>query len=106
MRDEIEFYGTGPDSAALKRQGFTGAKVPLPCKMRPATFELIEDGPREHDSIKRNVAFLAAHRKRVGDEFALRVDCWMSLTVGYTISLICACKAANLTLDCMCHSHA
>lgn len=80
-REEITFYCTGPDAAAIKRMGFWGAKVPLP----HSHFE-------GEAGLKKNVAFLKAHRDKVGPDFPLMVDCYMSLTVDYAIRLAEAAK--------------
>jgi L-rhamnonate dehydratase len=84
-RDEISFYCTGPDAAAIKRMGFWGAKVPLP------------EGPHDGEAgLKRNVAYLAAQRAAVGPDFPLMVDCYMALDVQYAIRLAEACKPINI----------
>ncbi len=80
-RDQITFYGTGPDAAAIKALGFWGAKVPLP------------EGPYDGEAgLRRNLSFLAAQRAAVGPEFPLMVDCYMALDVSYAIRLAEACK--------------
>ena len=80
-RDEISFYCTGPDAGAIKNMGFWGAKVPLP------------HGPADREEgLVKNVAFLEAHRKAVGPDFPLMVDCYMSLNVPYAIELAELCK--------------
>lgn len=85
-RDKIAFYCTGPRPDLAQDKGFIGAKVPLPF------------GPSAGvDGLKKNVAFLSAHRASVGDDFPLRVDCYMSLTVPYAIELATAC--AHLKID-------
>ena len=84
-RDEISFYCTGPDAEAIKGLGFWGAKVPLPY------------GPFDgQDGLQKNVDFLAAHRKKIGSDFPLMVDCYMSLTVPYAIELAEACKSLDI----------
>ena len=84
-RDEISFYCTGPDVATIKGPGFWGAKVPLP------------EGPHDGEAgLKRNVAFLAAQRAKIGMDFPLMVDCYMSLSVQYAIRLAEACKHLNI----------
>lgn len=84
-RDQIDFYCTGPDSAAIKDMGFWGAKVPLPY------------GPADRDEgLEKNIAFLQAHRDRIGPSFPLMVDCYMSLSVSYAIELAQACKAIDI----------
>ena len=84
-RDEIAFYGTGPDAGALKAMGFWGAKVPLP------------EGPFDGEAgLKRNVAFLAEQRAAVGEGFPLMVDCYMALDVAYAIRLAEACRDLDI----------
>lgn len=84
-RDEIALYCTGPDAAAIQKMGFWGAKVPLP----HSPF----DG---RDGLRANVAFLKGHRDRVGPDFPLMVDCYMSLDVSYAIELAEACKPLDI----------
>lgn len=85
-RERLHFYCTGPEPAAAKEMGFVGAKVPLPY------------GPDEGQAgLRKNVDFLTKHRESVGPDFPLRVDCYMSLNVPYTIQLVKACE--NLDLD-------
>ena len=84
-RDEITFYCTGPEAAAVQALGFWGAKVPLP------------EGP--HDGmagLKRNVDFLAAQRDAIGPGYPLMVDCYMALDVPYAIRLAEACKPLDI----------
>ncbi|KAL8740456.1 MAG: hypothetical protein Q9190_006845, partial [Brigantiaea leucoxantha] len=65
--------------------GFAGAKVPLP------------HGPSEGASgLAKNISFLTHHRSTVGPDFPLRVDCYMSLNVTYTIQLVQACQHLNI----------
>lgn len=75
-REYLDVYQTGSRPDISKQLGFIGGKVPLP--HGPA------DGPR---GLKANVEFLAAHRERVGADFRLMVDCYMSLDVPYAIDL-------------------
>ncbi|KAI4272363.1 MAG: hypothetical protein L6R38_006628 [Xanthoria sp. 2 TBL-2021] len=84
-RDRLHFYCTGPEPAAAKEMGFIGAKVPLP--FAP------DLGP---SGLRRNVDFLRKHRESVGPDFPLRVDCYMSLNVPYTIQLVKACEDLNI----------
>lgn len=87
-RTRLDFYCTGPAPAAAKSMGFTGAKVPLPF------------GPDEgQPGLKKNVEFLRKHRESVGPDFPLRVDCYMSLNVPYTIEVVKACEVAGLNID-------
>lgn len=75
-RDALTLYCTGPRPEVYKSQGFWGGKVPLP--HGPA------DGP---DGLKQNVEYLAAHRDKVGPDFPLMVDCYMSLDLSYAVAL-------------------
>lgn len=75
-KPEIPVYCTGPRPDLARQMGFWGAKVPLP--HGPA------DGP---EGLERNRAFLAEHRRKVGPDFPLMVDCYMSLNVPYAIDL-------------------
>lgn len=84
-RKRLDFYCTGPEPAAAKSMGFTGAKVPLPYS--PG------EGP---EGMKKNIEFLTKHREDVGPDFPLRVDCYMSLNVPYTIELVEKCKHLNI----------
>ncbi len=84
-RDEISFYCTGPDAAAIKAMGFWGAKVPLP----HSHF----DGEA---GLAANVEFLRGHREAVGPGFPLMVDCYMSLTAQYAIRLAEACRDLDI----------
>ena len=84
-RDAISLYCTGPRPDVYKEQGFWGGKVPLP--HGPA------DGPA---GLKKNVEFLAAHREKVGPDFPLMVDCYMSLDVGYAVALAEALRPVGI----------
>jgi L-rhamnonate dehydratase len=85
VRDEITFYCTGPEADAIQSMGFWGAKVPLP------------EGPFDGEAgLKRNVAFLAAHRAKVGPGYPIMVDCYMSLDVPYAIRLAEAAKDVDI----------
>ena len=84
-RSSIDFYCTGPEPAHAKSNGFWGGKVPLPY------------GPDEgHKGLRKNVEFLRKHRESVGPDFAIMVDCYMSLNVSYTIDLVTACKELGI----------
>jgi L-alanine-DL-glutamate epimerase-like enolase superfamily enzyme len=85
VRDDLDLYCTGPKPAVAKAQGFFGAKAPLP--------EGPEAGPA---GLRRNVAFLQAHRDAVGPDFPLMVDCYMSLDVPYAVELATALKPLGL----------
>jgi L-rhamnonate dehydratase len=87
-RERLDFYCTGPQPASAKAAGFIGAKVALP------------HGPDEGtDGLLKNVEYLRLQRASVGPDFPLRVDCYMSLTVPYTIELVKRCEAIGLNID-------
>ena len=84
-RDRLSFYCTGPEPVAAKEMGFFGAKVPLPY------------GPDDgHEGLKKNIEFLRRHRESVGPDYPLMVDCYMALTVPYTIQLATATLDLNI----------
>jgi L-rhamnonate dehydratase len=84
-REEIAFYCTGPEPGAAKAMGFWGAKVPLPY----SHFD-------NHDGLAGNIAFLTEQREKVGPDFPLMVDCYMSLTPSYAIALAEAAKPLGI----------
>lgn len=87
-RTQLDFYCTGPQPAAAKGMGFSGAKVALP------------HGPDEGtEGLVKNVEYLRKQRESVGPDFPLRVDCYMSLTVPYTIQLVKKCEALGIDID-------
>ena len=47
----------------------------------------------------KNIAFLKKHRQAVGHDYPLRVDCYMSLNVSYTIDLVTAANREDLRID-------
>lgn len=87
-RSRLDFYCTGPQPGSAKAAGFIGAKVALP------------HGPDEGtEGLLKNVEYLRQQREKVGADFPLRVDCYMSLTVPYTIQLVKRCEAIGLDID-------
>ena len=87
-RSRLDFYCTGPEPSAAKNMGFIGAKVPLPY------------GPDEGQAgLAKNIACLKKHRESIGYDFPLRVDCYMSLNVSYTIDLVTAANREDLRID-------
>jgi L-alanine-DL-glutamate epimerase-like enolase superfamily enzyme len=84
-KSEIPVYCTGPRPDIAKELGFWGGKVPLPHS--PA------DG---HHGLRQNYEFLADHRRAVGPDFPLMVDCYMSLTVPYAIDLANTIRELNI----------
>lgn len=76
VRDELQFYATGARPDLAKEMGFIGGKLPL------------HHGPAEgDDGLRRNLDELATMRERVGADFWLMLDCWMSLDVRYATRL-------------------
>ncbi len=83
VRDFLPVYATHPDSHALAREGFVGAKTPM--AYGPA------DGK---EGLRKNVARVAEMREAVGPDIDIMVDCWMSWSVDYTLAF--AREAASL----------
>ncbi|KAG7858421.1 hypothetical protein KL939_002543 [Ogataea angusta] len=84
-RDRIDFYCTGCNPKAAKEMGFWGGKVALPF------------GPDDgFAGLRKNVEFLRNHRKAVGPDFPLMVDCYMSLNVSYVIDLVKATQDLDI----------
>lgn len=76
VRDELQFYATGARPDMAKELGFIGGKLPL------------HHGPAEGlEGLHKNIAELAEMRSRVGDDFWLMLDCWMSLDLDYATRL-------------------
>ncbi len=76
VRDELVFYATGARPDLAKEMGFIGGKLPL------------LHGPAEgEEGLRKNIETLATMRERVGDDFWLMYDCWMSLDVRYATRL-------------------
>ncbi|TGX55187.1 L-rhamnonate dehydratase [Sphingomonas gei] len=76
VRDELQFYATGARPDVAKELGFIGGKLPL------------HHGPAEGlEGLHQNIAELADMRAKVGDDFWLMLDCWMSLDLDYATRL-------------------
>ncbi len=76
VRDELIFYATGARPDHARRLGFIGGKLP------------VHHGPAEGDAgLRANLGELASMRQRVGDDFWLMWDCWMSLDLNYATRL-------------------
>ena len=85
VRDELTFYATGSRPDLAKQMGFIGGKMPL------------HHGPGEGDEgLRKNLETLGSMRQRVGNDFWLMYDCWMSLDVDYATRLACAAEEYNL----------
>jgi L-rhamnonate dehydratase len=76
VRDELTFYATGARPDVAQKLGFIGGKMPL------------HHGPAEGEAgLRRNIDQLRDMRDRVGADFWLMLDCWMSLDLDYAIRL-------------------
>jgi L-rhamnonate dehydratase len=85
VRDELQFYATGARPDLAKEMGFIGGKMPL------------QHGPAEGDAgLAKNIAKLADMRSKVGDDFWLMFDCWMSLDLNYAKRLASAAHEHGL----------
>ncbi len=76
VRDQIQFYATGSRPDLARDMGFIGGKLAL------------QHGPGEgEDGLRKNIETLADMRSRVGEDFWLMLDCWMSLDLNYATRL-------------------
>ncbi len=76
VRDELVFYATGSRPDLAQQLGFIGGKMPL------------QHGPAEgSEGMAKTIARFASMRERVGPDFWLMVDCWMSLDLDYATRL-------------------
>ena len=76
VRDELSFYATGARPDLAQQMGFIGGKLPL------------HHGPAESDEgLAKNLELLGDMRAKVGKDFWLMLDCWMSLDVEYATRL-------------------
>jgi len=73
---KLPVYATTARPDLAKQMGFKAAKVPLPYSHAEG-----EEG------LRKNVKAMAGYREAVGPDFPLMIDCYMSLTVPYTIAL-------------------
>lgn len=76
VRDELVFYATGARPDRAKELGFIGGKLPL------------HHGPADgEEGMRQNLELLADMRSKVGEDFWLMYDCWMSLDLDYATRL-------------------
>jgi L-rhamnonate dehydratase len=76
VRGEILFYATSSRPDLAQKMGFLGGKMPL------------HHGPAEgEEGLRQNLAELQTMRERVGPDFWLMFDCWMSLDLNYALRL-------------------
>ena len=85
VRDELQFYATGARPDLAQKMGFIGGKLPL--HHCPAEGE---------EGFRKNIEELADMRARVGKEFWLMFDCWMSLDLEYATRLARAAQEYGL----------
>jgi len=75
-KERLPIYCTSSRPDMSKKLGFVGAKIPLPY------------GPGDGDAgMKQNIERIKKARAAVGVDFPLMIDCYMALTVPYTIEL-------------------
>ena len=85
VRDELVFYATGVRPDLAKEMGFIGGKMPL------------VHGPAEGEAgLRANLEQLAAMRSKVGPDFWLMFDCWMSLDLDYAKRLAAGAREHGL----------
>jgi len=76
-KDRLPVYATTSRPDLAKQMGFVAAKFPLP------------HGPAEgEEGMRKNIERVRQVRESVGPDFPIMIDCYMSLTVPYTIELI------------------
>lgn len=75
-KEKMPVYATTARPDCAKQMGFHGAKIPL--AFGPANGE---------EGLRRNVEEVKKWREIVGPDYPLMIDCYMSLTVPYTIEL-------------------
>lgn len=76
VRDELTMYATGARPDVAKKLGFIGGKMPL------------HHGPAEgEEGLRKNLEMIRDMREKVGDDFWLMLDCWMSLDLEYATRL-------------------
>jgi len=75
-KDRLPVYATTARPDLAKKMGFVQAKIPLPY------------GPGDGDAgMRKNIERVKEVRAAVGPDFPIAIDCYMSLTVPYTIEL-------------------
>jgi L-rhamnonate dehydratase len=85
VRDELTMYATGARPDIAKKLGFIGGKMPL------------HHGPAEgEEGLRKNLDMIRDMREKVGDDFWLMLDCWMSLDLEYATRLAHGAAEYNL----------
>ena len=75
-KERLPMYATSTRPDLSQKLGFTGGKMPLPY------------GPADGDAgMRANIEQIKKVRQAVGPDFPLMIDCYMALTVPYTIEL-------------------
>jgi len=75
-KDRCPVYCTTAKPEIVKAMGFAGAKVPCPY------------GPADGDAgFAKNIEYVKRCRQAVGPDYPLMLDCYMALTVPYSIKL-------------------
>lgn len=85
VKDELCFYATGSRPDLAKQMGFIGGKMPTHYGLYDRDF-----------GIKKDAEMIKEMRAKVGDDFYLMLDCWMSQDLHYALKLAYACKESNL----------
>ncbi|KAL6075663.1 L-rhamnonate dehydratase [Balamuthia mandrillaris] len=84
-KERLEVYATTGRPDLAKEMGFKGAKFPLPY------------GPADgEEGLRKNIERVKEVRESVGPDFPLMIDCYMALTVPYTIKLVRALEPYNI----------
>ena len=84
-KQRLPVYSTTARPDIAKKLGFVGAKIP--CAY----------GPSEGDAgLRKNVDIFKDWREKVGPDFPLMLDCYMALTVPYSIRLVKALEPHGL----------
>lgn len=85
VRDELTMYATGARPDIAEDLGFIGGKMPL------------HHGPAEgEEGLRKNLDMIRDMREKVGDDFWLMLDCWMSLDLEYATRLAHGAADYNL----------
>ncbi len=85
VQDSIPCYMTGYDDERVRQEPFSGIKWPL--KYGPASGKW---------GLRENVKDVAQLRERLGPEPDIMLDCWMGLSVRYTLELERALRDYNI----------
>jgi len=76
-KEKLPVYATSTRPDLAKSMGMKGGKIPLPY------------GPCDGDAgMRANLEHIQRARRSVGPDFPLMIDCYMALTVPYTIELV------------------